>query len=519
MPPGVLPRPSTLLRCRQLAATWWRLAFTLDTRGLAAFRIGLGLTLVADCILRFRTFPLMFAVDGVFPPDLLRAYQGTAAAWSIVLASDATSWAGAVLAMEGVLGGLLALGLHTRLVTIAAWVVTISIVHRTAPATYAGDMWLLCMLLWSIFLPLGGVWSLDAVRRSPRQRPTAALSIATAALVMQTAVVYLGAGLSKFNPVWLSGEAAAYALSVHDHGNPLGMLIARVNWLTAAATWTVLAVELIAPLALVFVPAVRVRIVLATIFILFHLAVGATMWVDLFPMIGITAWLALIPRPVWDLVAPHRAEIPRMAVLGRGAALACGAALAISAVSLVHAWGLLGPAPLPRPIRDAIAATGLVQEWSMFGEVPAQEQWVYGRAVLADGRIVDLLRGGRPLEAERPSGGFGSLGSHRWHKLFWIMPRPNVRPFGPPTAAAFAAAWNARHGSDEQVRSLELRFATQGVASFEAPVRDMLVAAWPPRGRDGEGSLDRLLDAAALPPAPREMDHQPREARGAPRVD
>jgi hypothetical protein len=380
-------------------------------------------------------------------------------------------------------------------------------------------MWLLCMLLWSMFLPLGAVWSLDAVRRPPQPPPTAALSIATAALVVQTAAVYLGAGLSKCNPAWMSGEAAAYALSVHDHGNPLGMLIARVGWLATAATWTVLAVELTAPLALVFIPAVRVRIALATVFILFHLAVGATMWVDLFPLIGITAWLALIPQPAWDVIAPPRAEIPRIAGLGRPASLACGAAVAISAVSMVHAWGLLGPAPLPEPIRSAIAATGLVQEWSMFGEVPAQEQWVYGRAVLADGRTVDLLRGGRPLESDRPSGGFGSLGSHRWHKLFWIMPRPDVRPFGPPTAAALATAWNGRHGPEDQVRSLELRFATQGVASFEAPLRDMLVAAWPPRGRDGEGSLDRLLDAATLPRSQRNTDRQPREARGEPRVE
>ncbi len=172
MPPGVINRPPTLLRCRHLAVTWWRLAFALDTRGLAAFRIGLGLTLVADCLLRFRTFPLMFAADGVFPPDALRNYQGTAATWSIALASDATSWAGTVLAMEGALGGLLALGWHTRVVTIAAWVVTISIVHRTAPATYAGDMWLLCMLFWSMFLPLAPSGrSMPSADRGGRNRP------------------------------------------------------------------------------------------------------------------------------------------------------------------------------------------------------------------------------------------------------------------------------------------------------------------------------------------------------------
>ena len=60
----------------------------------------------------------------------------------------------------------------------------------------------------------------------------------------------------------------------------------------------------------------------------------------------------------------------------------------------------------------------------MFGEVPAQEQWVYGRAELADGSVVDVLRDGRPLETVRPGGGFLTLPHHRWHKMFWELPRP-----------------------------------------------------------------------------------------------
>ena len=144
----------------------------------------------------------------------------------------------------------------------------------------------------------------------------------------------------------------------------------------------------------------------------------------------------------------------------------------------------------------------------MFGAVPPQEQWVYGKAELADGRVVDLLRGGRPLERERPSGGFISLANHRWHKYFWILPRPRIRVFGPPTAAALVRDWNSRHSAAEQVRSFEIRFAVQGVGATDAPQQDMLVAAWPPRGPDGEGNLDRLAASrpANCPPGGRGGD-------------
>jgi hypothetical protein len=143
-----------------------------------------------------------------------------------------------------------------------------------------------------------------------------------------------------------------------------------------------------------------------------------------------------------------------------------------------------------------MVACGLEQQWSMFGEVPPQEQWVYGRAELADGRVVDLLRGGRPLERERPAGGFGSLAHHRWHKFFWILPRPNVRVFGEPAAAALARDWNARHDAAAQVETLELRFAVQRAGAPDATLQDMLVAAWPPRSTSGAGNLERLLLSA-----------------------
>jgi hypothetical protein len=45
------------------------------------------------------------------------------------------------------------------------------------------------------------------------------------------------------------------------------------------------------------------------------------------------------------------------------------------------------------------------------------------------------------------------------------------------------------------VVSLEIRFAAQSVSRPDAALQEMLVAAWPPRGQEGEGNLDRLLES------------------------
>ena len=142
-----------------------RRGFTLDVRGLAALRIALGTILIADCVLRTRHFGLMFAPDGVFPPDIVRRHLGTPTLWSLAFLHDATWWGGVVLALEGAAGALLVAGRATTLAMLLGWVAVVSLIRRAIVTANAGDMWLGCQLFWGMFLPLGAVWSLDARRR------------------------------------------------------------------------------------------------------------------------------------------------------------------------------------------------------------------------------------------------------------------------------------------------------------------------------------------------------------------
>lgn len=472
-----------------------RRAFTLDRRSLAAFRVALGLLVTIDALLRGRDVSLMFAADGMFPPTLVRAYLDDPWAWSLATLIDADWWGPAMLCLEASAGLLLAVGCCTRPATIVAWAAVVSVLRRTAPATNAGDAWLACLLFWGMFLPLGSLWSWDA-----RRRPVGGTvrSTASMALVLQIAVVYLAAGLSKWNGAWFSGEALRFAMSVHDHGTPLGAWLFGGGWLARPIAWSVLTIELLGPLLLIFAPTPMVRAGLAILFTLFHLTICLTMTVGLFGYVGLAAWLAVVPSAVWNLLGSHDAGTNRGGECSderepwaaRWILVATGT---LALVSLAHDISPWRHRPLPRLVRSLIAIPLMHQEWGMFGDVQPQEQWAYARAELVNGDVVDLLRGGRPLETERPTGGFTTLPHHRWHKLFWVLPRPRYRLFAPAIAAALAREWNAAHTPSDAVETVELRFARLGRTPADDTLHELLLASWPPRDAAGGGNLDRLL--------------------------
>jgi hypothetical protein len=480
-------------------SAWMRRTFALDLRSLAAFRMAVGATVAADALLRSRDVGLMFAPDGMFPLTALREYLPGPCAWSLATLVDA-AWCGpAVLCLEFAAGVLLAAGCGTRWATCAAWMAVVSVLRRTAPATNAGDAWLAALLFWGIFLPLGAAWSHDRRWVAARGR---VLSAASVAIVLQIAVVYLVAGLSKWNGTWLSGAAIRHALSVHDHGTPLGERLFGSGWLSAPLSWGVLGWEILGPLALLLLPAPSLRLILVAGFMLFHAATCLTMSVGLFGYVGLAAWLALVPTELWDrfgrAVSGPECVVPASR---RGIGTwVCMAAGGLACVSLAHDLGPWRTKPLPRWLVGLVNIPCLHQEWRMFDEVRPQDQWAYARGELADGRLVDVVRDGRPLQSIRPDGGFTSLPHHRWHKLFWCLAgRRDAAAVGRTVADALARDWNTRHGPREQLVSLEIRLARQSRAPGDDTLQDVLLAAWPPRDALGSGGLDRLLGSGGRP--------------------
>ena len=491
-----------------------RSATQLDRESLAAFRIAAGTILVADAILRCRDFWLFFSPTGIFPPGNLLAYLEPGC-WSLNFLNENIWWQGTILATEAIAGLSLMAGYYSSLSCIIAWVAWTSILRRTEPAANAGDFWMACLLFWGIFLPLGDAFSLD--KRLQSRKKHATWSLASGAFVAQVLVVYFYAGISKLNGDWLNGSALGYILSVHDHGTWAGELLGSSKIITCMFTIFTLALEIIGPILFLFCGNRTVRRTVAILFIFFHIGIWINLSVGIFAPIGISAWLALMP---WNPGSPS--SCPEKVDQNRSNAKLIRYASPIKnmtvAISLLIAGFSLSTNVFPKTdtcsywAAVAINVITLDQTWGMFGDVGPQEQWVTGKATLEDGSVVDLLRGGRPFSGVRPQGGFSSLPNHRWHKIFWELPKTRQASLRETIAAGLVADWNRRKPRTKAVCTLEIYYTQaihegkatahdfpelteQGVPKKFSPdstLRKWLLATWPPR-KAGSGNLDRFL--------------------------
>jgi hypothetical protein len=103
------------------------------------------------------------------------------------------------------------LGYRTRLMQVLCFAFFASVLNRNTLIRAGADLVLLSLLAWSLFLPLGARFSLDA--RSGRRREEEAgrtpahHSIAAFGIVLQIGLIYLFTALSKWGPTWRDGSA------------------------------------------------------------------------------------------------------------------------------------------------------------------------------------------------------------------------------------------------------------------------------------------------------------------------
>lgn len=398
---------------------WLYQAFGLDFRTLALVRVGFACLLLADLGLRFSGLRAHYTAQGMFPHSLYLP-SGFPNTLSLYALGESSVYVGLLFFLNALAAVALLLGWRTRLATVLCWVFLHSLHNRNYLLLNGGDTWLRMMLFWSMFLPLGERWSMDAVRR-PEDRAEGLLNLATLAFVSQVFLVYLFAGLYKTGPAWWTDlTAVQLTMMAHEWTGELAYYILYYPKLMSFLTASVLWLELVGPW-LFFSPIANgpLRTLVVFGFFGFHLGLGLFMELGIFPAVGMVSVLGLLPAWFWERTPAARLALwlnrfcsrfgsdspqgernaPRLSRPEQG--ILCCAFLAVLFWNLDRAYGerLISPT-----LRVLIRVPRLDQYWGLFApNAPVIHSWFLAVGTRANGEQVDLLREGRPLDWSPPS--------------------------------------------------------------------------------------------------------------------
>jgi predicted DCC family thiol-disulfide oxidoreductase YuxK len=213
----------------------------------------------------------------------------------------------------------LTLGWHSRLSTVAAFLLVTGIHERNLIAFDGADNVIRVMLFWMMFMPSGARYSVDAVLRAARGEAAITHSLAFPMRLgqLQIAWVYLNSFIHKWGPGthWRDGTAAHYSFGLDRlFTRDLGQWLYDKSWAYVPATYFTLAVEGTF-LILVFFPFLQPKLKAVA------LAGGTALHAGIWATLNIGNFSYLMPLAYTLLFEPEWAEwvIGRMRwVTGKG---------------------------------------------------------------------------------------------------------------------------------------------------------------------------------------------------------
>jgi hypothetical protein len=435
--------------------------FGIDLRALAAFRIAAALLLLFDLSTRFPFLADFYTDAGLLPRSLV-PYWPASSPTSLHTLHGSFAFVATLYAIGLGAAVLLLVGLATRLALAVSYLHALSLWWRNPGVLNAGDGFFLLLLFWSLFLPLGARYSLDARRRGGAAgAPVRVLSVASAGVLLHLAYFYF---FSVFHKVqgsgWWEGTAVLVAVSHEIWRRPLGEWLLGMPVVLSLFTWGTLALELAGPLLLLSpFRTVPLRILAMVGFAGLQIGLGLCLRLWLFPWVMTIGLLPFTPTAVIDAVeARVRRRPPERAPGGTAPLGLCRigtvlAAIALAYVTFSHVERVVPGGPPPRALTRVGRFFGLNQ-----GPVMYATQRLYDAELQIAGVRADGVR--EVIDDAGATGTWPPLARiRRFHRgkaylerLAEMRLEAEQQGFG----EWVCREWNAAHAPAERVREIEV---------------------------------------------------------------
>ena len=240
---------SWLLRVRSAAVRF--IAAPASPVPLAAFRIGVTSVLLFQALSLTHNLLDLYGsrgivqwqvMDSTVDPFLPRM-QWLTGPLSHIGVSDAAAVQGVFLVYVAALAAML-VGYRSRMAAGLAWLIHLTMSSSAGASIYGVDAFAQIALFYSMWLPIGDIWSLDRLAGRTTGEASSAARLGLRVIQIHLCIMYLSCGVEKsFGADWWNGEAIWSALMRSDLC-PFDMSwLANMPLLPKLAGWGTLLVE------------------------------------------------------------------------------------------------------------------------------------------------------------------------------------------------------------------------------------------------------------------------------------
>ena len=292
--------------------------FFVDTRSLGIFRICLGFLCLFDILRRCDYIDIFYTNNGIISASTSSSYYKM----FTLLTTFTTSWEVHLFFLTGIIFSIfLIVGYKTRLSHIICAMVIISIHNRAIILENASDMFMNSILIWTVFLPLGVSYSIDALKknlatfkeynindlnnRKTNNQPKKVFSIAYFAVLYQLSAIYFFTALNKSGYDWANGSAVYKMFELDTFLSSIGFVVR--DFITPDVskflTYSTIRLEYLVPI-LIFIPFYNYifRFFLVLALTVFHISIRLFIKVGLFSQTMIITYVLLLDTKIYNFI-------------------------------------------------------------------------------------------------------------------------------------------------------------------------------------------------------------------------
>lgn len=431
-------------------------------------RIGIGLVVLSDLIIRSNSLVAHYTSEGVLPVSLLMEFDYKPLRFSLHNLNDTLLWQSILFILHAIITLFLIFGYRTKLFTILSWVFLLSLQNRNPFIQQSGDDLLRLVLFWGMFLPWGNFYSLDS-RKQSVDAEKYFFSVSTLGYMFLIASVYFFSALLKTSPEWRSeGTAIYYALSLDQLKLGMGNWLYQYPTLMKILTHFVFYIEVIAPIFLILPYKNNFfRTFGAILIFILHIGIALNLYVGLFFVIGITSTLGMLPSSVMDWIDSKILKTKRLVSasyfklfdfenLFRTSLFSLRTAFLSIVIILCLLMNFSNCKWFPYKVNSKMMTISNVlkldQFWGMFSPgIYKTDGWYVYKGFKEDNSVWDIYNNKAGIDFSKPKSIVKMYESDRWRKLAENYQKVDYNFMKPYYCRYLMKKWNKEHPDNKIV--------------------------------------------------------------------